>query len=54
MRNHIKKPPPLNRGLGWGAGVECGKADAYLGFRHLGEHSNTGPHPTEHRKGKEN
>lgn len=32
--------------------MECGKADAYLGSWHSGEHSNTSPHPTHHRKGK--
>lgn len=43
------------RGFGTGSrerGVECGKADAYLGSWHSGEHSNTSPHPTHHRKGK--
>lgn len=56
MRNH-KKATTLcqwgfrikERGWGW---VECGKAAAYLGSRHLGKHSNTGPHPREHRKRK--
>lgn len=32
--------------------MECGKTAAYLGSRHLGKHSNTGPHPTEHRNRK--
>lgn len=40
------------RGLGRGAGVECGKADAYLGSWHSGEHSNTSLHPTNHRNGR--
>lgn len=51
-QNHIKKPPPLTRGVWDGrAGVECRKAAAYRGSRLSGEHSHTGPHPTAHRKG---
>lgn len=32
--------------------MECGKADAYLGSWHSGEHSNTSLHPTNHRNGR--